>query len=192
MRKIIQWVVASADGFVNGPNGEFDWAPLTPEMAEYSDRLHDRMDTFLYGRGVWEMMSGFWPEVPSEPDADEHDREFAKLWLETPKVVISRTLERADWNTQVISDNVAEQVKALKEKPGKDILITGGSGMPASLTALGLIDEYHIAVHPVVLGGGKPLFGKQDRLKLRLVDTRTVDSQVQILHYQPAQAAESS
>jgi dihydrofolate reductase len=188
MRKIIQWVLASADGYVNGPNGEFDWAPLTPEMGEYSERLHERADTFLFGRGVWDMMAGYWPQVESITD-DEHDRQFAKLWLATPKIVFSHTLEKADWNTRVISDNLAEEVAALKQQPGKDMLITGGSGLPASLTALGLIDEYHIAVHPVVLGGGKPLFGKQERINLRLVDSRTVDSKVVILHYQPAHEA---
>ncbi len=186
MRKIIQWVLTSADGYVCGPNGEFDWAPLTPEMAEYSDGLHERIDTFLYGRGVWEMFADYWPQVPSDPDADDRARRFAKLWMETPKVVFSRTLKEVDGNARLISDNIAEEVAALKEQPGKDMLITGGSALPASLTALGLIDEYHVAIHPIVLGGGKPLFGKQDRIKLRMVDTRMVDSQVVIVHYEPS------
>ncbi|MEH1102305.1 dihydrofolate reductase family protein [Micromonospora sp. CPCC 205561] len=186
MRKIIQWVMASADGYVDGPNGEFDWAPVGPQLSEYSDRLHERADTFLYGRGVWEMMAGYWPQAESMSD-DEHDLKFAPIWRETPKVVFSRTLEKADWNTRVIGDDLAEEVAALKRQPGKDMLLSGGSRLPAALTALGLIDEYHIAVQPVVLGGGNPLFREpEQRVNLRLVDARTVDSRVAILHYQPA------
>jgi len=190
MRKIIQWVIASADGYVDGPNGEFDWAAAPgPELKEYAERLHDRADMFLFGRGVWEMMSGYWPNVESISD-DEHDRKFAPIWLETPKIVFSRTLEKADWNTRVISDNLREEVAALKRQPGKDMLLTGGSRLPASLTALGLIDEYHIAVHPVVLGGGNQLFHKPEQsVNLRLADARTVDSGVVIMHYEPAQEA---
>jgi dihydrofolate reductase len=186
MRKIIQWVVASVDGYIDGPNGEFDWAPLGPQIGEYSDRLHERADTFLFGRGVWEMMASYWPQAESMSDS-EHDLKFAPIWRETPKVVFSRTLEKADWNTRVINDNLSEEVAALKRQPGKDMLLTGGSSLPGALTALGLIDEYHIAVHPVALGGGKPLFRESEqRVNLRLIDARTVDSGVVILHYQPA------
>lgn len=190
MRKIIQWVAASVDGYVDGPNGEFDWAAAPgPEFGEYSDRLHERADTFLFGRGVWEMMSGYWPNVESISD-DEHDLKFAPIWLETPKIVFSRTLEKADWNTRVIGDNLAEEVAALKRQPGKDMLLSGGSRLPAALTALGLIDEYHIAVHPVVLGGGNPLFREpEQRVNLRLVQARTIDSGTVVLHYERADAA---
>lgn len=190
MRKIIQWVVASADGYVDGPDGEFDWAASpNPQLSEYSDRLHERADTFLFGRGVWEMMAGYWPNAESISDS-EHDLKFAPIWRETPKIVFSRTLEKADWNTRVISDNLPEEVAALKQRPGKDMILTGGSKLPAALTELGLIDEYHIAVHPVVLGGGRPLFHEtKQRVNLQLVDARTVGSGVVILHYQPAHEA---
>ncbi|MER7418452.1 dihydrofolate reductase family protein [Micromonospora peucetia] len=189
MRKIIQWVMASVDGYIDGPNGEFDWAQLGPQLGEYSDRLHERADTFLFGRGVWELMSGYWPNAEATSD-NEHDLKFAPIWRETPKIVFSRTMEKADWNTRVIADNLAEEVAALKRQPGKDMLLTGGSKLPAALTALGLIDEYHIGVHPVVLGGGKPVFRElEQRVNLRLVDARPVDSRVVILHYQPADEA---
>jgi dihydrofolate reductase len=187
MRKIIQWVLTSVDGYVCGPNGEFDWAFPSPELGEYSDRLHEGADTFLFGRGVWEMMAGFWPTADAESD-DKHVQEFAPIWRETPKIVFSRTLEKADWNTRVISDNLAEEVTALKQQPGKDMLLTGGSSLPASLTELGLIDDYYVVVFPVVLGGGKPLFREpKQRLDLELVEARTVDSKRVILHYQRAQ-----
>lgn len=189
MRKIIQWVMTSVDGYVDGPNGEFDWALLGPEIGEYSDRLHERADTFLYGRGVWEMMSGYWPNAESISE-DEHDLKFAPIWRETPKVVFSRTLEEADWNTRVIGGNLHDEVTALKRQPGKDLLLSGGSRLPAALTALGLIDEYHVAVQPVVLGGGNPLFREpEQRVNLQLVNARTADSSAVILQYRPAHEA---
>jgi dihydrofolate reductase len=186
MRKVIYWVHTSVDGQIEGPNGEFDWPVMGPELSAYSYGLSDRVDTFLYGRVVWDMMSGFWPHAESMSQ-DDHDLKFAPLWRETPKVVFSRTLEKADWNTRVISGNIAEEVTALKQQPGKNLLLTGGSSLAATLTELGLIDEYHIAVHPVVLGGGKPLFGKpNDRINLQLVESRTLDSRIVLLRYQRA------
>jgi dihydrofolate reductase len=157
MRKILYWVHESVDGFIEGPNGEFDWPAMGPELSAYSRALNDRIDTFLYGRVTWDMMSSFWPHAESM-STDEHDLQFAPVWRATPKIVFSRTLEKADWNTRVIGENLAEELTALKQQPGKDLLLTGGSNLPTTLTRLGLIDEYHIVVHPVVLGGGKPLF----------------------------------
>lgn len=186
MRKIIYWVHSSLDGHIDGPNGEFDWTVLGPELSAYSLGVNERVDTFLYGRVVWDMMSGFWPHAESMSE-DEHDLTFAPIWRATPKIVFSRTPRAADWNTRVISGNIADEVVALKRQPGKDMLLTGGSGLAASLTELGLIDEYHVVVHPVVLGGGKPLFlPPKDRLNLRLIESRTFDSQTVLLRYQLA------
>ena len=125
---------------------------------------------------------------------EEQTGEYGAWMNGYPKHVVSTTLqEPLEWNnSSLIEGDVAEEVGRLKQQPGKDILITGGSEMPASLTALGLIDEYHVAVHPIVLGGGKPLFGKQDRINLRLVDTRLVDSKVVILHYEPIREGSAS
>lgn len=81
----------SVDGFIDGPNGEFDWPAVGPELFDYSERLHERIDTFIYGRGVWEMFSAFWPTADEQFD-DPHTKLFAPLWRRTPKVVVSRTL----------------------------------------------------------------------------------------------------
>ena len=181
MRKIIYMVHVSLDGYIEGPDGEFDWPVVGPELSAYAIGLNDRVDTLLYGRVVWDMMSAFWPYAESMSD-DEHDLRFAPIWRETPKVVFSRTLEKADWNTRVISDNLAEEVAEMKRRPGKDLLLTGGSDLAATLTGLGRIDEYHIIVQPVVLGGGKPLFAAaKERLGMRLLDSRTFDSQTVLL-----------
>src|SRR5262249_43826841 len=132
----------------------------------------------------WEMMSSFWPHAESMSN-DEHDLKFAPIWRQTPKIVFSRTMTKADWDTRVINGNIAEEVAALKRQPGKDLLLTGGSGLAATLTELGRIDEYHIVVHPVVLGGGRPLFPKpKDRIDLKLVESRTFDSRTVLLRYE--------
>jgi dihydrofolate reductase len=186
MRKIIYWIHTSLDGRIEGPDGEFDWPVMGPELSAYSLDMNDRVDTFLYGRVVWDMMSGFWPHAESM-STDEHDLKFAPVWRRTPKIVFSTTLAKADWNTRVISENIAEEVAALKRRPGRDLLLTGGSGLAATLTELGLIDDYRIVVHPVVLGGGKPLLPQlKDRLAVRLIESRTFDSQTVLLRYQRA------
>jgi dihydrofolate reductase len=186
MRKIIHYVHTSVDGYIEGPNGEFDWPVMGPELSAYSLGLDDRVDTFLYGRIVYEGMAGYWPHAESVSQ-DPHDLAFAPIWRRTPKVVFSRTLTSADWDTRVIGDDLAGQVTALKEQPGEDMLLTGGAALAGSLTALGLIDEFHVVVHPVVLGGGKALLGApEQRADLDLVETRAFDGRTVLLRYRRA------
>ncbi len=186
MRKIIYWVHTSVDGYIAGPNGEFDWPALGPELFGYSETINEQVDTLLYGRVVWDMFAAYWPTADANPEtADDHTRAFAPFWRRTPKVVVSRTLEKADWDARVIGKNLAEEVTELKRQPGKDILLTGGAQLAGSLTELGLLDDYRIVVHPVVLGGGPRLFPEQnDRVNLTLADSRTFDSQTVLLRYE--------
>ena len=184
MRKIIYWVHTSIDGFVDGPNGAFDWAVMGPELSDYSDSLDRRVDTLLFGRPVWEMMVGFWPEAESMSD-DPHIARFAPFWRSTPKIVFSRTFAGDEWTHRVIHDDLAAEVGALKAEPGADLLLTGGSALAAALTEHGLIDEYHIAVHPVVLGGGRRLFAEpKERLSLRPVQSRLLDGRIVVTTYE--------
>jgi dihydrofolate reductase len=190
MRKIIYWVHASIDGFIDGPNGEFDWPTMGPEVSAYSEALDRRVDTLLFGRPVWEMMVGFWPEAESISQ-DPHDVAFAPFWRATPKIVFSRSHPGDEWTDRVIKDDIHAQVSALKAEPGADLLLTGGSDLAATLTALGLIDEYHVAVHPVVLGGGRKLFARpEQRINLRTVDSRLLDGSVVVTHYALGDAQE--
>ncbi len=190
MRKLIHFVHVSVDGFIEGPNGQFDWPVLGPQLSAYSLELTSRADTFLYGRVVWEMMAGFWPRAESL-STDPHDLAFAPIWRKTSKIVFSTTLRNADWNTRVINGDLAGEVTALKQQPGGDMVLFGGARLAAALTRLGLIDEYHIVVHPVVLGGGTPLFLEpENRINLQLIESRTFDSQSVLLRYRPAQRAQ--
>ncbi|HEY2792729.1 MAG TPA: dihydrofolate reductase family protein [Micromonosporaceae bacterium] len=183
MRKIIYWVHTSIDGFIDGPNGEFDWPSMGPELSAYSDALDERVDTLLFGRAVWDMMVQFWPTAEQLTD-DAHVTRFAPFWRATPKIVFSHDYAGDDWTSRVISANLGDEVRALKAQDGKDLLLTGGAKLAASLTEEGLIDEYHIAVHPVVLGGGRPLFDTpKERLNMRAVASRVVDGQVVVTQY---------
>jgi dihydrofolate reductase len=186
MRKIIYWVHTSIDGFVDGPNGEFDWPVMGPELSAYSEGLDERVDTLLFGRPVWEMMVGFWPNAEAI-SPDPHTLAFAPFWRATPKIVFSRDYEGDEWTERVIRGDLEAEVTALKDRPGKDMLLTGGAGIAAALTELGLIDEWHIAVHPVVLGGGRKVFGEpKQRLNLRAAESRLVDGQVVVTRYERA------
>jgi dihydrofolate reductase len=181
MRKVIYWVHTSIDGYIAGPNGEFDWPELTPELSAYSDEMADRVGLFIYGRVVWDLMSSYWPTADQVSD-HPHSVKFAPIWRETPKVVFSRTLTEAGWNTRVTAD-VEETVRRLRAEEGKDIMLTGGAELPAALAALDLIDEYQIVVHPVVLGGGKRVFPVHERLNFTLADTRAFDNRAVLLSY---------
>jgi dihydrofolate reductase len=180
MRKIIYWVHTSLDGFIAGPNGEFDWPAMTPELSEYSNAMNERVDTFLYGRVVWELMASYWPTAGQISD-DPHDVRFAEVWREKAKVVVSRTLTEVGWGARLVAD--IEEVRALKEQPGKGMLLTGGGGVAAALAERGLIDEYQVVVHPVVLGAGKQVFPDSARFGLRLAESRVFDGRAVLLSY---------
>ena len=185
MRKLIYWVHTSIDGFVDGPDGEFDWPVMGPELSAYSEGLNRRVDTLLYGRPVWEMMVGFWPNAEAISD-DPHVAAFAPFWRATPKIVFSRSYPGDEWTDRVIRGDLTAEVTALKAQPGGDLLLTGGANLAAALSELGLVDEYHIAVHPVVLGGGRKLFGEpKQRLNLHAVQSRVLDGQVVVTSYRP-------
>ena len=186
MRKLIHWVHKSIDGFIDGPHGAFDWPVMGPQLSAYSEALDRRVDTLLFGRPVWEMMVSFWPEA-EKVTSDPHVAAFAPFWRATPKIVFSRGYPGDEWTTQVIGDDLQAQVTALKAKPGADLLLTGGASLAAALTELGLVDEYHIAVHPVVLGGGRRVLAEpKQRLGLRATGSHLLDGQVVVTSYRPA------
>ncbi|MGW4488139.1 dihydrofolate reductase family protein [Amycolatopsis sp. NPDC004368] len=186
MGELVYYVHLSLDGCVEGPNGEFDWAVMGPELSAQSEALSERAAVFAYGRRVWDMMAGYWPNVESMSD-DPHDTAFAPVWREKPKVVFSRTLTDPGWGTEVLSGDLTKEVAALKARHTKDILLMGGADVPAQLGRLGLIDEYHVVVHPVVLGGDRrPFAVDAERLGLQLVESRVIDSSLVLMRYRRA------
>jgi dihydrofolate reductase len=183
LRKIILMMSVSLDGFIEGPDRELDWHMVDDELHGHFNEHLSAMGAFLSGRVTYELMAGFWPTADTDPSSTAPMVEFARIWRDMPKIVFSRTLERADWNTTVVGDVVAEQIMELKAQPGGDLAL-GGADIAASFMRQELIDEYRLYVHPVVIGRGKPLFRAPDtKFNLQLAETRTFGNGVVLLDY---------
>ena len=144
------------------------------------------MSAFLDGRVTYELMAGYWPTADQQPDSPPPIVEFAGIWRDMPKYVYSRTLKEAGWNTTIVREVVPEQIMALKEEPGADMVL-GGANLAQTFLRLDLIDEFRIYVHPVLIGDGTLLFARSDsRRSLRLAETRTFGSGVVLLRYERA------
>ncbi|TGK23193.1 dihydrofolate reductase [Leptospira yasudae] len=182
MKKVILQQMISLDGYFEGPQRSIDWHVVDKEFNEYAVDFLNSVDTLLFGRVTYELMAGYWTTA----DALRDDPIVAAKMNELRKVVYSKTLKKADWeNTKLISSNLIEEIRALKNEPGKDIAIFGSSDLSVPLIEDGLIDELRIFVNPVLLGGGKPLFqGIHQRIKLKLTQTRTFRSGNVLLYYQ--------
>lgn len=184
MRKIFAFLMATVDGYYEGPNQEFDWPNLDGEFDEFAVEQLGEVDTLLFGRVTYEGMAAFWPM----PAAKGEDSRVTARMNSISKIVVSRTLDTAEWaNTRLITDGVTEELTRLKQEPGKDIAIFGSSDLTVSLLKLGLVDELRIMVSPVVFGAGKSLFRTADEtINLKLRKTRVFDSG-NVLHcYLPA------
>ncbi|WP_405830106.1 dihydrofolate reductase family protein [Streptomyces sp. NBC_01176] len=184
MRKIVLMMSVSLDGYIEGPHREIDWHRVDEELHRHFNEEISRFGALLDGRVTHELMAAYWPTADQDPASTPPEAEFAGIWRDIPKIVYSRTLERADWNTTVVRDVVPEEVRALKEQPGGDLGL-GGADLAASFLRHDLVDEFRIYVHPVLIGGGKPLFPQADALTaLRLTGTRTFGNGVVLLRYE--------
>jgi dihydrofolate reductase len=183
MRKIVLMMSVSLDGFIEGPNREIDWHMVDDELHRHFNEQARAMGGFLSGRVTHELMAGFWPTADQDPSSTEPMVEFSRIWRDTPKIVFSKTLDSADWNTTIVREVVPEDIQKLKAAPGGDLSL-GGADLAAAFIRHDLIDEYRIYVHPVVIGRGKPLFQPSDaKFVLQLAETRTFGNGVVLLHY---------
>jgi dihydrofolate reductase len=189
MRDIITTTWVSLDGFIAGPGGEMDWVGENYDqaMGRYETDLIAAADTLLLGRVTYQSFAGSWPHVPDNPDASEGEKGYARLLNAMRKIVFSRTLEQAEWNNSLLRKAlVPAEIEQLKSEPGRAILVYGSASLVQALTDYGLVDEYQVLVHPLILGGGKALFqGVKGCTKLRLVDSKTHPSGVVVLCYRP-------
>lgn len=183
MRKIILMMSVSLDGFFAGPHGELDWQSIDDELHSHFNEVLSTMGAFLDGRVTYELMAEYWPTADQDPASTAPTVEFASIWRNMPKIVFSRTLQRADWNATVVRDVVAADIIELKAQPGGD-LVVGGADLAATFMRDDLIDEYRLYIHPTVIGQGMPLFRASDAtIGLRLIETRTFGNGVVLLRY---------
>lgn len=182
VRKMIYSMGASLDGFIAGPHGEIDWTAPDEELHRFHNQQTRELGAHFCGRRLYEEMV-YWETADRNPSASEYELEFARIWQALPKIVFSRTLEAVEGNARLARDGIAEEVAALKQRPGKDLAV-GGAGLAAAFSELGLVDEYRVFVSPVVLGGGTRFFGPlEERIRLELVESRTFASPVVYLRY---------
>jgi dihydrofolate reductase len=186
MRKVIVQEFVTIDGFAAGPNGEIDFIndssdtdPTSGELVDDQLSFIETVDTILLGAVTYRMFSAFWPEQTVETQG------IADALNATPKVVFSKTLERAPWGkwdeALVVAGSASEEVRRLKEEPGKDMVLWGSLTLANSLIRDGLVDEYRLWVCPLVLGRGKRVF--QDGVDMQWMsplETKTYDRVVAV------------
>lgn len=184
MRRLIYSMGTSLDGFIETRTGENAMPEPDEELHRFANDQARDIGISLYGRRMYEAMAGYWPTAEANSSAPDYEVEFARIWMDTPRVVFSRTLETVDWNSRLVRDDAAAEIARLKAEPGRDMEI-GGATLAATAMTHGLVDEVRLMVHPVVLGGGKPFFPVlENAMPLRLVETRTFGSGVLYLRYE--------
>ncbi|MGW0182297.1 dihydrofolate reductase family protein [Nocardia sp. NPDC003345] len=182
MGSVTLWMQISLDGFAEGPDEAVHWPVVDEEICtEYLEELR-QADVLLCGRKTWEIMAAFWPTADLTPVSPFYI-EFARFWRKVPKLVVSRTLRDPSWNTEVIGADLVEEVTRRKAA-GENMVLLGGAATATTFLEHDLIDEFRLFVHPLLLGGGVPLFRSPvDTTGLRLVDVLTFDSAVVQMHY---------
>ena len=186
MANIVLFMHASLDGFAAGTNGEMNWIHVDEEIFDFvADRIA-KTNTALYGRVTFEMMEGYWPTAGDAPNASKHDKEHSAWYKTAHKVVLSNTLNEADFtNTTVIGKNYPAAIRKLKQQTTGEILVFGSPRATHSLLAENLIDECWLFVNPVLLGNGVPVFKDiKDRLPLKLLKTHVFSSGVVCLGHE--------
>jgi dihydrofolate reductase len=185
MRKLIYPMNTSLDCYVESPDGSFEWTKPDAELFKHFTDLYVLMTTHLYGRRLWETMSGYWPTAEADPASTPEMKEFARYWNAGEHIVFSRTLQSVDHGARLVRDNAVETVRQLKSGKGSDMFV-GGPGLASTLIAAGLVDEIHAYIHPVAVGAGKPFFHDLPRqLDLKLLGVQTFASGVVQLRYAP-------
>ncbi|RGO21337.1 dihydrofolate reductase [Bacillus cereus] len=177
MGQIIVSMYLSLDGVMEEPAWTAPY--FNEEVAKFQSDLLFESEALLLGRVTYQGFAAAWPSMTDEEG-------FADKMNSIPKFVASTTLEKTEWNANLIKDNVIEEISKLKEQPGQNLLIYGSGELIQTLMQHDLIDEYHFIVNPVIVGSGKRLFKDQNDTKaLKLIETRTTSSGVVILSYQP-------
>lgn len=182
MAKLIYSTITSLDGYVADVDGNFEWAVPDKEVHTFINDLARQFGTYLYGRRMYEVMVG-WESAHTRADQPPFMQEFAQIWQAADKIVYSKTLKAiSSARTRIERDFDPEAVRQMKARAGRDILV-GGPDLAAQAIKAGLVDEWHLFVAPIVVGGGKQTLPSNVHLKLELLDERRFEGGMVHLHY---------
>jgi dihydrofolate reductase len=175
--------MVTLDGYYEGRDHDINWHNVDAEFNDFAIAQLNEVDTLLFGRRTYEMMASYWPT----PGAKQDDPIVAGKMNSLPKIVFSNTLSTVGWeNTRLVKGSFAQEISALKAESGKDLIIFGSSDLAVTFLQQELLDECRIMVNPVILGAGKTLFeGIDEKLNLKLVNTKSFRSGNVLLYYQP-------
>jgi dihydrofolate reductase len=180
--KLIYSAIASLDGYIEDEDGKFDWAEPDEEVHSFINELERRIGTYLYGRRLYEVMIG-WETQPDFANQSPVMRDFAEIWQKAEKIVYSRTLEAVSTaRTRIERDFDPEAVRQMKAAADRDLTV-GGPALAAHAFEAGLVDELHLFVAPVMVGGGKGFLPDNVHLELELLDERRFGNGMVHLHY---------
>lgn len=189
MARLIYTGITSLDGYIADEEGTFDWAVPDEEVHAYINELEKPIGTYLYGRRMYELMKG-WDSPESLPDQSAVTLEFARIWREADKIVYSTTLESAPTGrTRIERDFDPEVVREMKEHADGDLSVSGPE-LAAHAIREGLVDEWHMFIAPVIVGGGKPHFPGSSRQRLALLHEHRFSGGMVHLHYRTVHPAE--
>jgi dihydrofolate reductase len=183
VRKLTYAMNVSLDGYVAAPGDDLDWGVPSDELFQWwSDRV-GATGLALYGRRLWETMSSHWPTADQQPGAAPAHLQFAQRWRDMPKVVFSSTPVDEEWNARSFTGDAVAEITRLKHGDG-GFLDIGGATLAAAAMRAGLVDEYVVVTHPVLVGAGAPFFTALDTwVTLDLVETRTFPGGVHLTSY---------
>ncbi len=183
MRNLAFAMNVSLDGYIAAPGDDLGWSVPSDELFQWwSDRV-GTTGLALYGRKLWEAMSSHWPTADQQPGATPAQSEFARRWRDMPKVVFSSTISTVDWNTRLVTGDAVTEITRLKADGGGSMDIAGATLAAAAMRA-GLVDEYALVTHPVLVGGGTPFFTALDNWEnLSLEETRLFPGGVVLTRY---------
>ncbi|KAA0699432.1 dihydrofolate reductase [Neorhizobium sp. P12A] len=186
MRKLVVWNLMTLDGYFEGKAPwaiDFHMLAWGDELEHYARGLGNEGGMLVFGRKTYEGMAAYWPTATETPEIKEYMNGISKI-------VASRTMDRAEWNNSRVVRDPVEELKALKQRPGKTIFVFGSAELADSLARAGLVDEYRICLVPVILGGGNPHFKPaSEQVPLKLLEAKPLKTGGVILRYEPVKDA---
>jgi dihydrofolate reductase len=176
----------SLDGFIAGPDEDTSWIKTDDEEDwHYLFEMLESVDLLLLGRKMYPEYRDYWKKCLTDPGHSESEVAYAKFAEKTKHIVFSNTITNPGWeNTEIVKAKAEDEVKKIKQQPGKDIYLVGGAKLASSLIAAGLVDEYRLVINPAIIGSGKSFFRDQNtKHLLKPVETKILTSGIIIAKY---------